>query len=411
MIKIGYQGEIGSNNEIAAKKFVKENGWDDSEVELIPLLQSKYVVADLKAKKIDYAIMAARNSITGAVKESYEAVKDEYLEFVETIIIPIHHCVFISKESKIENIKYIASHIQALKQTKKTREKLFPILEEVETTDTAISAINLSNGVLPKDHAVICTKNAGLQNGLKLVKENIEDDWSNKTEFRVYKIPELDYSEENKPNFGQRISYFFANDTGASYITNIIIIAGLILIGWLVKFYNGDAIDIATSYGGYIAAAILFFTSSSFRSKRRYKSLIGYWKYYPISNKNSDKEQKFSTPRIVKISDEDDELKLEGVICDKENVPMFQSKMGEVFVSEIGKNNGGLVYTYESPYASQRKKVEGIAYISWHNKYASAPINVMKGKYFGTATGDTGTLTYLRITKEEYERHRTSTFL
>lgn len=131
-----------------------------------------------------------------------------------------------------------------------------------------------------------------------------------------------------------------------------------------------------------------------------------------MSTKDIDgNEQKFTTPRIVKIFEEDGELKISGVICDKENVPMFESKPGEIFISSIGKKRGGLVYLYESPDASTRTQIKGIAYVTWRLKHPAAKINILKGRYYGTLTGDEGTLTYLRISDEEYEVHRNSTFL
>ena len=90
---------------------------------------------------------------------------------------------------------------------------------------------------------------------------------------------------------------------------------------------------------------------------------------------------------------------------------MFESKSGEVFVSSLGKNKGGLVYAYESPASSQRRNVKGIAYVTWRTKHPASVVNIMRGMYYGTMTHDEGTLTYLRITEEEYNRHRNSTFI
>ena len=412
MIRIGYQGEVGSNNEAAAEIFAEEQGFSKDEYELIPLVESRYVVSYLKANKIDYGVVASRNSVAGPVKETYEAIKDEYFEFVQTVILPIHHCIFIKQHMEPENIKVVTSHIQALNQTKNNRHIRFPNWEDKETNDTASAARNLSEGIFPDDYAVICRKNAGERYGLKLVCENIEDVRNNRTEFRVYKNSTMDYSEKNKPNFWQWFSYQFASEQGMSYIAQGVMILGMIIAIMLTQHFKFDSWDAAMTVGGYTAAIIVFFTSGSFRSNRRYQSLEGYWKYYSMSCKDLDgNDQKFTTPRIVKIVEEDGELKLYGVICDKENVPMFESKTGEVFVSSIGKKKGGLIYAYESPSSSQRTPIKGIAYLTWRSQSPAAPVNMMRGMYYGTMTGDEGTLTYLRITEEEYNRHRTSTFL
>lgn len=413
MIRIGYQGEIGSNNEAAAEVFVKDLGLNKGEYELVPLVESRYVASYLKSKKIDYGIVATRNSEAGAVKESYEAIKDEYFEFVQTIILPIHHCVFIKPNVSEDSVTVITSHIQALRQTENNRKERFPNWVEKEANDTASAARNLSEGIFPDNYAVICRKNAGEHYGLKMISENIEDEGNNRTEFRVYKVSSMDYSENNKPSIWQWFTYQFVSENGMSYIAQGIMMIGIIVAIILSQKFNMNTLDVATTIGSYTAIIIIFFTSNNFRSNRRYKTLEGYWKYYSMSTKDLDgNAQKFTTPRIVKITEEDGELHLEGVICDKENVPMFESKTGEVFVSSIGKKKGGLVYAYESPAVSQRKqRVKGIAYVTWRTKYASSTINIMRGMYYGTMTGDEGTLTYLRITEEEYNRHRESTFL
>lgn len=412
MIKIGYQGEVGSNSEEAAYEFAKEKGLQEGEYELVPLVESRYVVSALKQKKISFGVMATRNSVAGTVIETYEAIKDEYFELVATVILPIHHCVFIKPNVEMEEIKVITSHVQALHQTENNRKLSFPNWSELEANDTASAARNLSQGVLPDDYAVICRKNAGEKYGLKLVCENIEDDKNNRTEFRVYKLSEMDYSETNKPSWKEWLTYQFASENGSSFFAKAVMILGIVIAIWLSKQIGQNSIDTALTIGGYTTAIVMFFTSNNFRNNRRYKSLEGYWKYYPMSIKvGTEDAQKMTTPRIVKIFEEDGELKLSGVICDKENVPMFESKSGEVFVSSVGKKRGGLVYSYESPISSTRTKIRGIAYVTWRCKHPSARINILKGMYYGTLTGDEGTVTYLRISKEEYEVHKTSMFI
>ena len=74
-MKIGYQGIQGSNSEKAAKEFIKKNNLKN--VELIPLVNSEQVVRSILEKKIEYGVMAIKNSIAGNVKET------------ETVLIPL----------------------------------------------------------------------------------------------------------------------------------------------------------------------------------------------------------------------------------------------------------------------------------------------------------------------------------
>lgn len=185
MIKIGYQGDIGSNSEEAASKFIQQLGIKD--YELIPLISSKNVIKYFVNKEIDYAVLAVKNSITGTVVETAEALIGHNLTILDSLELPIHHCLFIKQGVSFDKINTVASHIQALKQTREHRLAMFPNLVELEVEDTAVAAIKLANDTYPDNYAVICRKNAGLDNGLVLLAENIEDDSNNRTTFFIYK--------------------------------------------------------------------------------------------------------------------------------------------------------------------------------------------------------------------------------
>ena len=185
-IKIGYQGDIGSNSEEVAKQFATKLSVKNKVV-FIPLISSKNVVESLENNLIDFGVVAKENSIAGIVEETKVALQNKNFEIVDTIVLPICHCLFKLKNTKIEDIKYIASHTQALRQTANYRKTHFPNTREIEVEDTAISAKNLANEILPSNYAVICRKNAGELYDLDLIAENINDQPNNKTTFIVLK--------------------------------------------------------------------------------------------------------------------------------------------------------------------------------------------------------------------------------
>ena len=182
-MKIGFQGDIGSNAEEATAEFIKQMNLPD--LKSVALVTSKNVVSALLKQEIQYGIMAVKNSIIGEVIETKEALTKQ-IELINTIQIPIHHCLF----TKYENAKihYVASHIQALKQTTNTRSKILKNVSEIECIDTALAAKMLFNGEYTDDYAVICRKNAGELYNLYLLAENIEDDKSNQTTFGLFKL-------------------------------------------------------------------------------------------------------------------------------------------------------------------------------------------------------------------------------
>ena len=91
-------------------------------------------------------------------------------------------------KNKNDQIKFVASHIQALNQTKGTRQKLIPNATEIECTDTAYAAKMLAEEKYPNTYAIICRKNTGLFYNLFLLAENIEDNPENKTTFGLFKL-------------------------------------------------------------------------------------------------------------------------------------------------------------------------------------------------------------------------------
>lgn len=185
MIRIGYQGIEGSNSEEAARKIAKQLKL--SEYELIPLVTSKTVIDKLKRDEIDYGVVATKNSLGGTVQETYDAIKNESLELIATHILQIHQCLFVKPGTPAEAIACIASHPQALLQTKNNRLKHYPNACEKEVEDTAIAAKYLHEGKLPETTAVLCRRNAGEMYDLELAYENMEDRSDNYTEFRMFK--------------------------------------------------------------------------------------------------------------------------------------------------------------------------------------------------------------------------------
>ncbi len=186
-MKIGYQGIVGSNSEEAASKLAAKLNFTNCE--FVPLISSDKVVEKLIAKEIDYGVMAIKNNQGGIVGETKDAIEGKNLKVIETIQMPIHHCMFVKNENvDLNNIHTIASHVQAIAQCERSIIDKFPICERKSVEDTAIAAIMLKDGELTENTAVICKKTAGINNGLHLIYENFEDRKDNETEFKLFQL-------------------------------------------------------------------------------------------------------------------------------------------------------------------------------------------------------------------------------
>lgn len=176
-IRIGFQGDKGSNAEEAAHLFGNRLT-GESWIEYVPLVTAEGVLTALQNDDISLGVVAVVNSLGGVVSETrhmldHASIGDWQVASIDEHVLPIHHCLFNKAEGL--PIRFIASHEQALKQTKEWREENHPEAGVVETIDTAYAARMLANGVFSDDVAVICRKDVGEQLGLNLVAENIED--------------------------------------------------------------------------------------------------------------------------------------------------------------------------------------------------------------------------------------------
>ena len=187
MIKIGYQGIEGSNAEQAAHDLVEKLKLTD--VEYIPLVDSPHVIRAMKTGETDYGVCAVYNSAAGMVLETFFATNGVELLIRGETTMNIHHCLF-KKNPEIadEALKYVASHVLALKQCEDHLKYEYPGLKCLEVEDTGKAAKDLSDGTLSEDYAVLCRKNAGEMFGLCLMDENIEDFKDNRTHFCLFQL-------------------------------------------------------------------------------------------------------------------------------------------------------------------------------------------------------------------------------
>ncbi len=185
VIRVAYMGIPGSNSEQAAKELAGAMGWNDAV--LIPAEDSRRTVEALDDGSADYGVVASCNITAGPVVETEESLRGrDDIEVLRALWLPIHHCAFA--KSADATIRHVASHIQALLQTSRHLEELFPGTDRIEVSDTAVAAEMLSDGRLSDDTAVICRRNAGEMFGLALLYENIEDLEGNMTEFKLLRL-------------------------------------------------------------------------------------------------------------------------------------------------------------------------------------------------------------------------------
>ena len=128
-----------------------------------------------------YGVLPIENSYAGSVNQVYDLMKEHKFYIVKSIRLPINHCLVVKKGVKIEDIKEICSHEQALSQCKKYLEK-FPNAKITPCANTAVSAKFVSESDR-MDVAAIASKESAERYGLKILEHGIQDVSGNYTRF------------------------------------------------------------------------------------------------------------------------------------------------------------------------------------------------------------------------------------
>ena len=173
-MKIIYQGIAGSYSESCAKLM-----FPDAETIACKTFDECFEKASLDSRI--RTIIPESNKTTGNIGVEYLIFKYR-LNIYEEFFFPINHNLLGIKGSKLENIKNVYSHAQALSQASEFIKKN-KLLANVRA-DTAGSAKYISQQEDKTKGAIASKLSAEIYN-LEILKENIQDDNENYTRFLV----------------------------------------------------------------------------------------------------------------------------------------------------------------------------------------------------------------------------------
>ena len=149
------------------------------------------------------AMIPIENSTAGRVEEIYRLIPKMELHILDEHFEPVNHCLLALKGTKIEDIKYVSSHPQALAQcNKKIRENHFEIIAKFDTAGAAQELTKLND----KRHAAVASSLAAQLYDLEILDDNFGDYKGNTTRFLIL-------SRENT---------IPKNDKKKSYITSLV---------------------------------------------------------------------------------------------------------------------------------------------------------------------------------------------
>ncbi len=128
----------------------------------------------------EFGVLPIENSTAGSVSEVYDLMKKHDFYIVRSVRAKIEHALVSVNGSKIEDIKKVISHPQALKQCENYLKNLKVEVESVENTAIAAKMVMEAGD---KSVAALCSCDCAEIYGLKILEKNVQDSGSNYTRF------------------------------------------------------------------------------------------------------------------------------------------------------------------------------------------------------------------------------------
>ncbi len=175
-ISVAFQGERGAYSEEAAFNFFGPS------IQVKPCESLDDVFKAVEQDRVQFGIAPVENSLEGSISQTYDLLLDSSLKVCGEIELRVTHCLIGSSKTKLDSIKRVYSHPQALRQCQAFLKHLG--VELIPTYDTAGSVKMLKEKKII-DGAAIASSRAAEIYGMKVIAREIEDNPNNFTRFFI----------------------------------------------------------------------------------------------------------------------------------------------------------------------------------------------------------------------------------
>jgi len=173
--KIAIQGELGAYSHIATERLYK-----DFDIKTCSTFEETFKQAyNDPTYKI---VIPIENSLAGRVADIHYLLPKYKLQIHGEYFLPVEHNLLGKLDARIEDIKYVRSHAQAISQCQNIIAK--KNFKSIISVDTAGSAKDLAEGK-DKSIAAIASDLSAKMYNLKILEKNIEDEKGNVTRFLI----------------------------------------------------------------------------------------------------------------------------------------------------------------------------------------------------------------------------------
>ncbi|MBA7554831.1 Bifunctional chorismate mutase/prephenate dehydratase [subsurface metagenome] len=175
-IVVAFQGEIGAYSEEAAFQFFGPS------IEVKPCESLDDVFKVVEQGEVQFGVVPIENSLEGSISRVYDLLLDSSLMVCGEIELRVVHCLIASPEARLDLIRKVYSHPQALGQCQAFLKHLD--CELIPTYGTAGSVKMIKEKGITDGGAVASTRAAEIY-GMKIIAKEIEDNPNNFTRFFI----------------------------------------------------------------------------------------------------------------------------------------------------------------------------------------------------------------------------------
>jgi len=174
-IKVAYLGPEATFSHIAALNYF------GTSAELVPVETIVDVFEEVSSERVSFGVVPIENSIEGVVATTLDAIYEYGLKACGEIYESISHHL-MNQTGRIEDIKKIISHPQAIAQCRKWLRKKLPSVPVETVSSTALAA---KWAAVDESVGAIASLVAAKLYHLQIVAKNIEDIKGNSTRFWI----------------------------------------------------------------------------------------------------------------------------------------------------------------------------------------------------------------------------------
>jgi len=173
---IAFQGEIGAYSEAAASSFFGPS------IQVKPCETLDEVFRVVEQGEAQFGIVPIENSLEGSISRVYDLLLDSSLRVCGETELRIAHCLIANPQARLDLIKKVYSHPQALGQCQAFLRHLN--LEIIPTYDTAGSVKMIKEMGITDGAAIASTRAAEIYE-MQIIAREIEDNTNNYTRFFI----------------------------------------------------------------------------------------------------------------------------------------------------------------------------------------------------------------------------------